>query len=430
MYASPLDLDGVINIDPCPSKRRLFKDKALDVSLPHPHHHEALSCQTTTRNPLGNSGSPRRTECHTYTEPDKKARYDGGRALNSPATKVCNSTLLGPSASLIRSSTCKYLANFCAPALFSTIRAARKAEEVVNLLDYLINIGCFVRHLKLRFHGMDNHILVEVVNRCSDLRCLTIYHYSRSKLDPVQLLAALKTLPRLAEIRFKELPSLRWDEGAAQTMFIPLLQAHGSKLRSLKISGYGTLGNGGLTSLTHDASRLVELELYKGLHVGLRHSFVESGTWACAGHLQSLTFTNCGGLHAGIFTQKLASGVFGHPQRVSLAMCGDRSDDRKPPEAIEWTIPALDTFKLDQFAMWEMEHLQLIHARKVFLSRVWTRGPRGMYKMVIQQIADKSVFPEVVEVHVTTDWGDEDFRELQCVCSVRGVKLVMRDWKN
>ena len=153
LYASSLDLEGVIDINPSPSKRRLFKDKALDVSLPHPHHHEALSCQTTTRDPLGNNRSHRRTECHTYTKPDKKARYDDGRALISPATKVCNSTLLGPSASLMRSSTCKYLANFCAPALFSTITAARKAEEVVNLLDYLINIGCFVRHLKLRFMG-------------------------------------------------------------------------------------------------------------------------------------------------------------------------------------------------------------------------------------------------------------------------------------
>ena len=280
---------------------------------------------------------------------------------------------------------------------------------------------------------MDDHILAEIVNRCSDLRCLTIHHYSRYNLDSVQLLAALKALPALADIRFKELSSFGWEavrgEDVAQTIFKPLLQIHGNKLRSLKILGYGTLGNGGFASLTHDASRLVELELHDVLHVGLRHLFAESSAWACAGHLQSLTFFHCGGLHAGIFTQKLASGVFGHPQRVSLTACGDGSDNPKPPEAIEWTIPALDTFKLDQFAMWETEHLQLIHARKVFLSRVWRQGPDGMYKTVIRHIADKRAFPEAVEVHVTTNWSDDDFRELQSVCSARGIKLVMRDWK-
>jgi len=333
----------------------------------------------------------------------------------------------------MRSSTCKRFANICAPALFNTITNAKTPEELVNLLDSLMNIGCFVKHLKLHLHGMDGPILAEVVNRCPDMRSLTIHHFGGDKLDSVQLLAALKALPALAELCFNEWPNFRWEavtsEDVVHTMFKPLLEAHGDKLRSLKISGYKMLGDGGFTSLTHDATRLVELELYKVLHVGLRHLLAGSRAWACAGHLQSLTFTRCGGLHANIFTQKLASGVFGHPRRVSLAICGDPSDDRKPPGAIEWTIPALDTFELDHFATWEMEHLQLIHAKKVFLSRVWRQGPNGMYKMVIQEIAHKRAFPEAVEVHVTTDWSDEDFKELQSVCSARGVKLIMRDWK-
>jgi len=112
---------------------------------------------------------------------------------------------------------------------------------------------------------------------------------------------------------------------------------------------------------------------------------------------------------------------------VSLAMCGDPSDDKRPPGPIKWTIPALDTLKLDHFATWEMEHLQLIHAKKLFLSRVWRQGPEGMYKMVLQQIAHKRAFPEATEVHVTTDWSGEDFRELQRVCSAKDVKMITRD---
>jgi len=279
---------------------------------------------------------------------------------------------------------------------------------------------------------MGDLILAEIVKRCSDLRCLTIHHRSGYKLDSFELIPAIMLLPALAELHFIKYPSYRFGESRSEdivhTMLEPLLGSHGDRLRSLKVSGHGTLGIGCFEALTRDASRLVELELCHVLDVGLRRSLAESSTWACAAHLQSLTFIRCGGLHANIFTQKLASGVFGHPRKVSLAVCGNQSDDRKPPGPIEWTIPALDTLKLNHFATWEMEHLQLIHAKKVFLSRAWRQGPQGMYKMVIQQIAHKGAFPEATEVHVTTDWSDEDFSELQGVCSARGVKMIVRDW--
>jgi hypothetical protein len=359
--------------------------------------------------------------------------HDHSEAPSSPATKVCSASLLEPSVSLMRSSTCKLLADICAPALFRTITNEKSRKKLVNLLHYLINIGGFVKHLKLYLRWMDTRILTEIVKRCPNLQCLTIHHTSRDKVDLTQLLAALKALPTLAELEFDESPNSWWRDGSnkdvVHIMFKPLLEIHGATLRSLKILRYGMFGPGGFASLIHDASQLVELDIHHALHSGLRRSLAESGTWACARHLQSLTFVRCGGLHAGIFTQKLASGVFGHPRKVSLQKCGDPSDDRKPPEVIKWTIPALDTFELDHFSMWEMEHLQLIHAKKVFLSRVWRHSPNGMYKMVIQQIAHKRAFPEVVEVHVTTKWSDEDFGELQRVCSARGVKLVTRDWE-
>ena len=323
-----------------------------------------------------------------------------------------------------RSSTCKHLANICAPALFRTIAIKKKPREVVRLLDYLVNIEHFVKYLELTLHRIPHGILAEIVKRCSNLRCLTMHHLSGRKWYSSELLAAVVLLPALTELRFMKYPNYPWDK----TMLEPLLGSHGDKLRSLKVSGYGTLRSGGFASLIRDASRLVELELHYVLDVGLRRSLAESSTWACAAHLQSLTFIRCGGLHANIFTHKLASGVFGHPKKVSLAMCGDASDDKRPPGPIEWTIPALDTFKLDHFATWEMEHLQLIHAKKVFLCRVWRQDPEGMFKMVIQQIAHKGAFPEAKEVHVTTYWSDEDLCELQRVCSARGVKMITRGW--
>lgn len=293
-----------------------------------------------------------------------------------------------------------------------------------------------MKHLKLDLENQerDDLILAKLVNRCPNLRHLTIDHYREDKSDAVLLLAAFKTLPALTDLSLHESSKYYRGRGVSNEdsfvhkMFKPILESH-RNLRSLKVSGFGALERGGLAALMHDAPQLVELELCNVLHVGLRNPLAESATWACARHLQSLAFIRCGGLHAGIFAQKLASGVFGHPQKVTLAVCGSTSDDRKLPGPVVWTIPALDILELDHFAMWEMEHLQLVHAKKVFLSRVWGQDPAGTYKMTIQQIAHRGAFPGAVEVHVTTDWSDEDFRELQRVCSAKGVGLVMRDWE-
>jgi len=327
-----------------------------------------------------------------------------------------------------RCSTCKHLAKICAPALFRNIANPKDPQDVLDLLDYLGDIGRFVKHLELTLHGVSGDILAEIVKRCSDLRCLTVKYVIGYKWYSPELLAAIMLLPALTDLRFTNYPNLPWidssGEDITQIMFEPLLGSHGDKLRALKILGKGTLGSGSFASLTRDAPRLVELELCHGLDFRLQHSFAESSTWACATHLQSLTIVDCHGLYADIFTQKLASGVFGQPQKVSLKM-HDSSPEKTPPGPIEWTIPALDTFKLDFFTTWEMEHLQLIHAKKVFLSRVCRQRT---YKMVIQQIAHKSAFPEATEIHVTTSLSGEDFRELQRVCSARGVKTIARDW--
>jgi len=348
-------------------------------------------------------------------------------SLRRYVAPVC---LGGPSASLMRrSSTCKRLANICAPALFRTITNATKTQLDYPLI-YLVKIGRFVEHVKLYMEEIDDGTPAMAVETCSNLRCITIDYSRKYTWNDHALLDAILLLPALTEFRLigypGHAPGVMGSEDIGDNILKPLLGRHGDKLRSLTVSGKGTLGFGGLASLIRDATRLVELELYSVLGAHLHRTLAQSSTWACAAHLQSLTFGGCGGLQANIFTQKLASGVFGHPQKVSLATCGKLSDKR-PPGLIEWTIPALDTFKLSCSATREMEHLQLIHAKKVFLSRVRRHSPQGLYKMVIQQIAHERAFPEATEVHVTTDWSDEDFSELQRVCSARGIKIITRD---
>ena len=367
--------------------------------------------------------------------PATRSVYDG-ETSNTLTKKVRH--ILNRLPSLMRSpSTCKRLANLCAPTLFHTItNGNRSPEKLTSLLDYLTNIGCFVKRLilKLDEQGRDDPILAEIVKKCSDLRHLTIDYYREDTSDRVLLLAAFKTLPALTGLSINELTNSYWsrlvmdEDNFVHKTFKPMLESH-RNLRSLKVSGYRALESGGYASLIHDAPRLIELALRGVIHLGLRNSLADTQTWACATHLQSLTFVQCSGLHVVIFTQMLASGVFGHPKKVTLEACGDRCDDREPPRPFARMIPPLDILELDNFEAWEMEHLQLIHAKVVFLSRVWRRGPEEMYKLAIQQISDRRAFPAAAEIHVTNDWSDGDFGELQRVCSTRGVKLVAKDWE-
>jgi len=349
--------------------------------------------------------------------------------LRRYVTSLC---LEDPSVSLIRSSrTCKRLANICVPTLFHTIKYTEQRGQIVHLLDYLVITGRFVKHLKLECDWADRRTLLEIVKRCSNLRSLTVINYGHM-LDSPDLPAAIMLLPDLTELRLMG-PMDHSNSIHRSTMLEQLLGSHGDKLRSLTISGLARLGKAFFASLSRDARRLVELE-FRDIGI-LPRSLPESTTWACAGHLQSLTFIRCDRLYANVFTKMLASGVFGHPQKVSLSDFDTYQGVRKlsdwdpddilprPPAHREWTIPTLDTLEFDFLATWEMESLQLVHTKKVFLSRVTETREK-----IIQQLAHKTSFPELVELHVTTDWNDQDFIELQRVCSARGVRKIMRDW--
>ena len=69
-----------------------------------------------------------------------------------------------------------------------------------------------MKHLKLKpdAQGRDDPILAEIVNRCSDLRHLTIDYYIEDKSDRVLLLAAFKILPALTTLRLNELSDGYW----------------------------------------------------------------------------------------------------------------------------------------------------------------------------------------------------------------------------
>jgi len=106
-----------------------------------------------------------------------------------------------------------------------------------------------VRHLELTL--LRGNILAKIVKGCPDLRCLTTHYVSGYEWYSPELLAALVLLPALTELRF-----MKYAYASAHTMLEPLLSSHRDKLRSLKVSGYGSLGREGFASLTRDASRL------------------------------------------------------------------------------------------------------------------------------------------------------------------------------
>ena len=276
-----------------------------------------------------------------------------------------------------------------------------------------------------------------VLGHFDNVRRLTIFHEKEDTSEPNLLFDKIRDLSSLEEIHIinaDERPDF-WGGSSddapnhlAHRLLDVALDAHASRLRTIVLFGGTPLTIGTFEKIQYTAPKLNRLEIIRGITVHHRESLASPTAWTCAANLQHVSLTRCRGAHAAIFTRQLAAGVIGRLRTLHMSICGAISDDVTLPEATKWTIPALEVLELDHFAGWEMHHFAMIHAQKVFLSRVWRRMAMREPEALIMAMADNRTFPEVTELHVTSDWGDQDFGGLRAVCLARELKVVERDW--
>jgi hypothetical protein len=375
------------------------------------------------------------------TEPEKGWR---GNPLEALRLYGCPS-LYGLSISQPRR-TCKLLSNLCTPTLFQSLDITRlRGGDQQSLCTFLLQLGHTVKNLSLNL-VFDHESRAEaedfnacVLGHCQNVRRLNIFHEKEDKSEPRARIDKICGLSSLEEIHiidadesldfWDDIPTDDAPKHVAHRLLDVVLDIYASRLRTIVLFGVTPIAAATFEKIQHATLKLNRLEIIRGLAVHHRTPLANPVAWACAANLQHVSLTRCRGAHAAIFTRQLAAGAIGHLRTLYMSICGAWSDDKTLPGATEWTIPALDVLELDHFAEWEMLHFARIHAKRVFLSRVWRMAQMRNEKALIMAMKKVTTFPEVVELHVTPDWSDPGFGDLRAACLAREMGVVERDWE-
>jgi len=270
-------------------------------------------------------------------------------------------------------------------------------------------------------------VLSSVLGHCLNVRKLSVKHEDRYTTVHPYLVLALPNFTRLETLHIMGSGGYLFFSHYVNnglTVHDHLLNAvldhHSSRLRYLSLSCLESLHPSIFCRVRDTATHLREIDSTRTIGVQLRSVLAEPQRWACADHLQHIRLAWCQGVHAAIFSNQLAAGVFGHPRTVRLAICGDDSDQEDLPRAPKWTIPRLKLLELDHFAPWEMRYLGQIHAEVVRMDRTWQRGR----KLLVEVLKDAAMFPGVQVLQVVDTWEEEHLGDLKEACLSRGIKAV------
>jgi hypothetical protein len=297
-------------------------------------------------------------------------------------------------------------------------------------------MGRHVRNLKLVLSSRyceqlpaGDLIFSAVLGHCRSLRKLTIQHQDHNTASYSLLVQALSTLTQLEALHilgseYDVHSSLTSSHHISSTLNHRLLNTvfdhHCSRLRSLSLKCLTPLHASTYRKIRDTATHLREIDITRVIDVKLRSVLAEPQRWACAGHLQHIHLAWCEGVHAAIFSNQLAAGVFGHPRTVSLAVCGDDSDQEDLPRAPKWNIPRLELLELHYFAPWEMNYLGQIHTQVARMNQTWQHG----CEQLIEALKDAAMFPGVQVLKIADWWEEECIGDLQEACRSRGINAV------
>ena len=310
------------------------------------------------------------------------------------------------------SSTCKALANLCAPVLFRSVSLEENDSKRQWLLAKTVQgLGELVHELKftLKSGNADgkNFRVYQILAKMPNIRAVTVVH---GREDIASHTAFLTTINQLLQFEsltlqekhynstFNSLPPRHVE--VAQTFFHQFLhnvvKLHGHRLKALHLFTLLPLSGDLYIKIRDSTPNLREITIAGGIGVELRGRFSEPVLWASGktGSLESLTLHTCAGVHAGSFTQNVIRGAYGnHLKSVCLIACGySRTDIPSIPTASTPAQATVDRLHLDHMFGWELEALSFIPVQDLSLTRLFlgdvlqlpallTTGFAGMRKM-------------------------------------------------
>ena len=332
--------------------------------------------------------------------------------------------------------TCKSLEEHCNPTLFQSMTMYHSSPTSTKFTIYKDYAPKLARYLKeivfVVFMGNDEIDLVyhTVFQHATNLRQLKVGLYREDVEQHTHLLDAVAHLQSLEVVMVGDLdyeehaPLGAYDlvRGTFNHRFLNhVLDHHAQRLRTLLLYNMHPIHETTFRKLRDTTPQLRRFECTRAITIETRAAFTEPQRWACADRLEFLYLRGCG-IHAATIARHLAMGVFGKLRSLHMVMCGDELDDSTEPVGTAWAIPPLERVEIEHFMDWEMDKLKTIHAKEVYITRVWSA--RGL---CIEAFGKSTTFPGAVGLHVAKTWDDEKFEELKRSCAKRGLMKVERD---
>lgn len=240
------------------------------------------------------------------------------------------------------SSTCKRLAEICAPILFGSISLKEVDEERhCRLAENAEQLGGFVRHLKLVLEGglADNKNLpmYQILSSMPNVRSLIILHRQQDVAKRIPLQRALEKFVDLEEITLREKSynlsrthvsalMVAITETFFHTFLCSVLKVHSERLRSLHLNTFLPLDPQLYIDIRDKTPNLRSVTFTTNIDVHLESVFAEATPWASGqtGNLESLTFLGCDGAHADLFVENILRGVYGVQLEEIRFICSGR----------------------------------------------------------------------------------------------------------
>ena len=346
-------------------------------------------------------------------------------------------------------STCKTLANLCAPVLFRSIflnEADFKRQH--RLAGSVQGVGELIHELRFTLQSGNTDDkkspVYKMFAKMPNIRALTVIH---EREDIASHTAFLTTINQFSQ--FESLTLQEWHHNPAsnylpiprvevsQTFFHQFLhkvvELHGHRLKVLHLSTPLPLSEDLYIKIRDFIPNLRQITFAGSINVELQAQFSKPILWAGGktGSLESLTLRNCAGVHPGHFALNIIRGTYGdHLKSVRLIACGNSRTGIPPVPTASTAVKAtVDHLHLDHMIGWELKALSLIPVQDVSLTTMFpddilhlpallATGFEGMRKM---RLTPRMALLEPWES--VSKEGGAVYKEVQERCLDRGVQL-------
>ena len=347
------------------------------------------------------------------------------------------------------SSTCKTLANLCAPVLFRSIflnEADFKRQH--RLAESVQGVGELIHELRftLQSGGTDDKKspVYQMFAKMPNIRALTVIHEREDIASHTDFLTTISQFSQIESLTLQEwhydpasnylpLPHVEVSQTFFHQFLHKVVELHGHRLKVLHLTTLLPLSEDLYIKIRDFIPNLRQITFAGSINVELQAQFSKHILWAGGktGSLESVTLHNCEGVHPGHFALNVIHGAYGdHLKSVRLVACGSSQTGIPPvPPASTAVQATVDRLHLDHMVGWELKALSLIPARDLSLTTLFPDDILQLPALLATGFAGMKKMRLIPRMALLEHWesiskdGGAVYKEVQERCLDRGVQL-------